>query len=123
VVKEVVHRPRPSEALVHMNNHLTDPSFPSGHALNSMLLYGFLFYLAMVYLRNIWLRLAVQAACLWLIIGNGLQRVYSGEHWTSDVLGGYLLGAIGVALLIAAHRLVILPREGVPYRKPARSQG
>jgi undecaprenyl-diphosphatase len=123
VVKEVVDRPRPSEALVHVNNHLTDPSFPSGHALNSMLLYGFLFYLAMVYLRNIWLRLAVQAACLWLIIGNGLQRVYSGEHWTSDVLGGYLLGAIGVALLIAIHRLVILPREGVPYRKPARSQG
>ena len=31
--------------------------------------------------------------CIALIASIGLVRIYSGEHWPSDVLAGYLLGA------------------------------
>ncbi len=35
-----------------------------------------------------------------LIALIGLARVYSGEHWFSDVVGGYLFGSIWLVLTI-----------------------
>jgi membrane-associated phospholipid phosphatase len=47
--------------------------------------------------------------------------VYVGHHWPSDVLGGFVLGALLLALLIALDRLVFAPRASVTYRHPVRS--
>ncbi len=113
LVKDIVERPRPASGMLEFIRQPSDPSFPSGHAANALLLFGFIFYLATVYVANPWARLAVQALCAWAVIGNGLERVYEGHHWPSDVLGGYYLGAIVLALLIAAHRLALAPRRRV----------
>ena len=114
VVKEIVGRPRPSGSLVHISaSQPTSPSFPSGHSDTVFVLFGFIFYLAAVYIKDIRLRLAVQAVSLWVIIFTGIQRVYVGDHWPSDVLGGYYLGALMLAGLIALEWLVRSRVRGV----------
>lgn len=104
-LKEIVERPRPSPMLVETSQQPESYSFPSGHAQGAIVLYGLIFYLAAVYLGWRWLRLAVQAACVWITAVTGLQRIYFGEHWASDVIGGFYFGAIILAVLIAAERL------------------
>lgn len=120
-LKEIVGRPRPSSELVEFDSQPADPSFPSGHANNAMLLFGVIIYLAAVYIPNPKLRYPVQALSLWAIVGNGLERVYAGHHWPSDVIGGFLLGALLLALFIAVHRTALAPRAAVTNRHPVRS--
>ncbi len=113
VVKEVIERPRPSPSLVHVESHPSSFSFPSGHADTVMVLFGFIFYLAAVHLRDARLRLGAQAVSLWVILVTGLQRVYVGDHWPSDVLGGYYLGGLMLAGLISLHWLVKARTRGL----------
>lgn len=109
LAKEMIERPRPPLA---MTRHLTDFSFPSGHAFNATLVYGMFFYLASVYLKSSWTRTLVQVGCLWVIVGSGLQRIYVGAHWPSDVAGGMLLAGLVLAGGIAIHRWSIAPGRG-----------
>ncbi len=104
-VKELVGRPRPGEELLAVREHPSSFAFPSGHADGAFLLYGLLFYFMTLYVPNPILRRVGQAACLWVILFTGLERVDAGAHWPSDVLGGYYLGGLMLAALVAAHRL------------------
>jgi len=99
-----VDRPRPSAELVSVRDVATGSSFPSGHAMTTVLLYGFLFYAAGEALPDRRLRYPVQALCVVIAVLTGLQRVEAGVHWPSDVLGGVLLGGLILALLIWSHR-------------------
>ncbi|HSO96345.1 MAG TPA: phosphatase PAP2 family protein [Acidimicrobiia bacterium] len=100
LVKLAVARPRPS-----LNAHLVSVSstaFPSGHASAAVACY---LTLAVVFWATGppgWPRIAMSAAALVLCAGIGVSRVYLGVHWTSDVIGGWLLGAI-VLLALAAE--------------------
>jgi undecaprenyl-diphosphatase len=109
--KDVIERPRPSADLVHVHSHESSFSFPSGHAEGAMLLYGLIFCFAGTYLQGARIRLPVQAACVWIIVVTGVQRVYSGAHWPSDVFGAYYLGLLVVAAFVALDRLVIASRK------------
>lgn len=107
LLKDLVERPRPSPDEIHVApGQPGDFSFPSGHAMGAMLLYGLLFYLATAHIKQAWVRIPVQIACAWVIAVTGIERVYSGSHWPSDVLGGYLAGALIVGALAAVDRLV-----------------
>lgn len=102
-VKLLVDRPRPSPGLIHVANPGLDGgkfSFTAGHVESYVAILGFLMFL--VYLsqnRSLWrtLGLIVFGVMIALI---GLARIYSGEHWFSDVAGGYLLGSIWLVLTI-----------------------
>jgi undecaprenyl-diphosphatase len=76
-------------------------SFPSGHALASATLYPLLAYVLTrerpPKVRRAALALGVLAA-LWI----GFGRLYLGVHWPSDVLAGWLLGAVQAAYAIRA---------------------
>ncbi len=111
-VKELVGRPRPAEDLVAVREHPSSPAFPSGHADGAILLYGLLFYFITLFVPHLVLRRVGQAACLWVILFTGMERVYAGAHWPSDVLGGYYLGGLMLVALIAAHRLGPTLRKG-----------
>jgi len=112
-LKELVQRPRPSPELVQVGGQPPPSfSFPSGHADGAVVLYGLLFYFVTVYVPVPWLRLPLQALCLWVVLFTGMERVYVGHHWPSDVVGGYWQGALVLAGLIALHRLAVLPRRG-----------
>jgi membrane-associated phospholipid phosphatase len=103
-VKLAVDRPRPSSELVEVREVASGLSFPSGHAVATVLLYGFLFYAAGQALSDRRLRYPIQALCVVIAVLTGLQRVEAGVHWPSDVLGGALLGGLILALLIWSHR-------------------
>src|SRR3990172_4481032 len=103
-VKEIVGRPRPRHELVPVTTRTYDSALPSGHAHNAIVVYGLFFYFITVFAAQPALPLRGEAACLWVILFTGTQRVYVGAHWPSDVLGGYYLGGLIIAALIGIHR-------------------
>lgn len=121
-IKGIVERPRPSLDLVSAEHQPSSLSFPSGHAQSVVLLYGLLFYFATVYVKDARLRIAAQIFCGWVILFTGMERVYVGHHWPSDVVGGFWFAGLILAVLIAIDQLV-LRREGGDLRggdsKPA----
>ncbi len=95
-------KPRP-ELWPRLIDELTY-SFPSGHALGSMVLYGFLAYL----LAQRWpqMRGWIYGAAVLLIGGIGFSRLYLGVHWPTDVLAGYSVGFLWMIFCIALLRLL-----------------
>ena len=120
IVKTAVARPRPDA--VYFLVQETGYSYPSGHSITSVAVYGILAWLLWYYHKP-----AVQAAlhlpgaaanaggaagmsgrdralmilCAFLAFAIGLSRIYVGVHHPTDVLGGWLAG-IATALLILA---------------------
>ncbi len=105
LAKALVGRPRPAAALVTITRHMGDPSFPSGHVVFYCSSFGFLFALAFLD-RNCGpgARRALLTLIGLPIVLVGPSRVYLGAHWPSDVLGGYLLGAAWLAVVLQVYR-------------------
>jgi len=105
VLKHVVDRPRPPNAMLHA----ASSSFPSGHAA-----YAGATAVALVLSftrpggRLIWWSLAALA-----IAGMTWSRTYLQVHWLSDAIAGALLG-IGVTLVSFAAVQLIAPRSSAP---------
>ena len=79
-------------------------AFPSGHAMTATVVCGLLLWLLH---RHGVGRLAWRTALLLAVLsvtGVGLTRVWLGVHWPTDVLGGWLLGALVVAAAVLVHR-------------------
>ncbi len=104
LLKEIVERPRPSSPLVDVSEQAGGFSFPSGHVLGTMLLLGFVIYLAQEKIVNRRLRLAVQVSSVLVIGLMGLQRVYAGAHWPTDVLAAYLWGGVILFAVVQVYR-------------------
>lgn len=77
-------------------------SFPSGHALNATLAAGVLLLVFLPYTGRGAARVALWVAAVLLTVVTGLSRIALGVHFTSDVLGGWLLGVAVVAATTAA---------------------
>jgi undecaprenyl-diphosphatase len=97
VVKDEVKRKRPDVPwrVVALPK---SPSFPSGHALDSMTLYGALALTVGRRLRPRWLRGLALLFGLGLPLLIGFSRVYLGVHYFTDVLSGWVVG-LALALL------------------------
>lgn len=83
-------------------------SYPSGHALRT----AFFFCFLAVLLWNegrVWRRLAA-LGLIPLVLFFGFTRLYIGDHWLSDVVGGLLLGC-SIALLAAPPVARLLARN------------
>jgi membrane-associated phospholipid phosphatase len=83
-------------------------SFPSGHASSVLVTYIALTIIAWRAPKARWW---VMAASFMLIIGVGFGRVYLGVHWPSDVLAGYLLGIVWLALALIMSRFSNFSKE------------
>jgi len=97
--KLLLQRPRPLE---NIYDGLSTYAFPSGHAVMSTVVYGFLAVLIARQLNSSHRWLAYAMAAL-LIVTIAMSRLYLGAHWLSDVLGGLSLGLAWVALLGIAY--------------------
>ena len=90
----------------------TSYSFPSGHALGSMVIYGFSTYLLAQRFPQ---RHRLIYGLAVLLIGSiGLSRLYLGVHWPTDVLAGYGIGFLWISGCIALLRLKLARL----YRQP-----
>ncbi len=78
-------------------------AFPSIHAALSVAVFGFLAVMIARELRSTWHWIPYSVAVL-LIVPIGFSRIYLGAHWFSDVLVGWSLGLVWVALMGIAYR-------------------
>ena len=113
VLKDLIVRPRPPAALAALPIPSTS-SFPSGHTVTGLVLYG---GLAVVLLMEFgttrrYLTAAAVLAVFSALIG--VSRVYLGVHWPTDVIGGWLLGG---AWLAASTGLWIAMRSWLAARE------
>lgn len=101
-LKELFDRPRPRvedwklEAFGAPIHFPSSASFPSGHAVTSVVIFGTLAYLVMRLEPTVLLRRATLTGALVLILWIGTSRIYLGVHYPSDVLAGFLAGFVWV---------------------------
>lgn len=111
----LVGRTRPgANELDRVIGHTDAASFPSGHVLGAVMLYGLLFVVAgRITPRPLaWLVKAGAVAVIGLI---GFARIWYGAHWPSDVLGAYALGGVLLLALIAAYRRIDAAAGHLPF--------
>lgn len=97
VFKHIFQRSRPSDFMIVMEDGY---SFPSGHSMVSMAFYGFLIYLVYKRISNKYLKWGLICFLCLLTLLIGISRIYLGVHYTSDVLGGFLLSICYLVLFI-----------------------
>ncbi|HEY2897017.1 MAG TPA: phosphatase PAP2 family protein [Gemmatimonadaceae bacterium] len=105
MLKLAFHRARPSVASEFITK--SSWSFPSGHAMNSLVGYAMLAFLLREHLTNTRARLVVTIGAVILIAAIGFSRLYLGVHYLSDVTAGYLAGSAWVLACVTAERYAI----------------
>jgi len=76
-------------------------SFPSGHAMVSLCLYGMLTFLIARHVQSWRWRLVVIGLAMALVVAIGVSRVYLGVHYPTDVVAGYFAGGMWLAFCIS----------------------
>lgn len=101
VVKLIVERPRPNAHLVEILQQAGGASFPSGHVMSYVAFWGLMFSFTIILFKgHRWWRLALLIIPALFIILVGPSRVYLGDHWASDVLGGYIFGGVWLGICL-----------------------
>jgi len=98
VLKPTLSRARPHNIYTGAEQF----SFPSGHAIFSIVVYGFLAFL-LAHGKSVRGKIAITTVAAAAIMLISFSRLYLGAHWLSDVLGSLSLGLFWVALLSIAH--------------------
>lgn len=109
VFKRIVRRERPGPKHPHLNvvpANIGGTSFPSGHVIIYTGVYGFLAYLASLWIETKSIRRVVVALLTGLVSLVGISRVYMGHHWFSDTVASYLLGTTYLVALTSLYRRI-----------------
>ena len=101
-LKLVFERARPS-VVPHLRDVVT-ASFPSGHAMESAVIYLTLGALLMRVVEGRFTKIYCMAAAIFLTFIVGASRVFLGVHYPTDVLGGWMLGFFWAAVTFLATR-------------------
>jgi undecaprenyl-diphosphatase len=103
-------------------NHIVDVglhSFPSGHAMASIAIYGFIGYILAKQFPQ-W-RKRIFALTTVLIIAIGFSRLYLGVHWPTDVAAGYAVGLLWLIACILSLELSVA-RKGLEEQTLMKNQ-
>ena len=106
VGKMVIARDRPGTDLA-VPPYETSAAFPSGHALNAVVIAGIIAYLLVLRSRSAQVGVVVVVLAVLHAVLMGLSRVYLGHHWLTDVLVAWFVGTAWLALVITVHQLVL----------------
>ena len=108
LLKLAYARPRP-DIVAHLVN-VDTASFPSGHAMNSAVVYLTMAALLAQGQKRRGPRIYILGVGILLTVSIGFSRLYLGVHWPTDVLFGWIFGASWAALL--SHAAARLQRGG-----------
>ena len=109
LLKRILQRPRPTEYRIIEE---TGYSFPSGHSMIIMAFYGYLIYLIYKYVENKYVKWILISLLSVLICLIGVSRIYLGVHYTSDVLGGFLISISYLVIYISAVNKFLVEKRG-----------
>ncbi len=101
-IKYLVERIRPDNALYIDTGY----SFPSGHAVFSIVFFCIMFYILKSYVKNKYGKEFLGLTAIFLFIIVGASRVYLNVHWFSDVVGGFSLGLFLLSGLILILKII-----------------
>ncbi len=97
VIKYIIRRDRPSVLkLIKQGGY----SYPSGHSMIAVAVYGLLIYFVLKKVKNKSWKYGLSFLLVVLIVSIGVSRIYVGVHYASDVLGGFILATAELLLLI-----------------------
>src|SRR2546429_823248 len=120
VLKLVIRRPRPPGAAAFLQHFSW--SFPSGHAMASLIGYGMLAYvLTLLRIHRRSAQIAVVLGAALLIIAIGFSRLYLGVHYFSDVVGGYAAGVLWLSACVSGLEVARGWRAGLPSAAPSQA--
>lgn len=101
IIKYIFRRSRPDELrLIDIGGY----SFPSGHSMITITIYGYLLYLVICSKMRKSLKILLSTILCCIIVSICISRIYVGVHYASDVLGGFVLGLIELLLTIHLSR-------------------
>ena len=98
IIVNLVDRPRPTAELVQVGAG-SGYSFPSGHASAAVAFYGLIAFLVFVNIKDKLIRCLAIGFAVIMVALVSLSRLYFAAHWPSDMLGGYLMGAVVLAAI------------------------
>lgn len=75
-------------------------SFPSGHAMVSVVLYGLLAYFSYKFIKNKIVKNIIVVINVLLVLLIGISRIYLGVHYFSDVFVGQLISLVLLVIII-----------------------
>jgi membrane-associated phospholipid phosphatase len=106
VMKYVVRRPRPEFAARFL--HYSSWSFPSGHSMGSLIGFSMLAYTTVRVCRieSTLAKVGIWAGAIVVIALVGYSRIYLGVHYLSDVVAGYTLGVLWLAVCFTGLQMV-----------------
>lgn len=103
LLKVMIERERPSL------NDAVDAvgySFPSGHAMLSIVTYGFIAYMAVTHIKSRAGKFVIITAAVVWITSIGLSRIILNVHYPTDVIAGFCAGGIILIAAIYFNRLL-----------------
>ncbi len=102
VVKSIIRRPRPTDfMIIEEIGH----SFPSAHAMLSILVFGLIIYFLSVSNKPKVTKVLSSIILSIIILMTGFSRVYLGVHYASDILAGWLAGIAFIILTVAIYKM------------------
>ncbi len=102
------NRPRPPAQLGIV---VTEPSFPSGHAMQAVLCYGFLAYLLFPKMPSRFWKWLLVIATLFVIVYIDMSRLVLGGHFLTDILAGTGLGLAWAGLVYTVIEGLFLKKK------------
>ncbi|TCM69783.1 undecaprenyl-diphosphatase [Acinetobacter calcoaceticus] len=93
VLKYAIHRPRPDFIQPMIETY--GASFPSAHSIYAATLSALIVF---IFHKHSRVRVIIFLACLWWI-AMGISRIYLGAHYLTDVLAGWGIGFMWIAML------------------------
>lgn len=108
VLKLAFHRLRP---VAYYGVSPRSYSFPSGHALGSLCFYGILAAVLSDRMTSRKQKFLIWLTAALLVASIGFSRIYLGVHYPSDVIAGYLAGAVWVTAVTIVDEILLDRRE------------
>jgi undecaprenyl-diphosphatase len=106
ILKNIIQRPRPVEATTFLYG--MSFSFPSGHALGSLVGYGMLAYvIGSMWMESARERVRLAIATATLVLAIGVSRLYLGVHYFSDIVAGYAVGILWLSVCLSGLQVAV----------------